>query len=176
LYQHADDTTVTVRDEKSITETFKSMNIYCAGTGSKLNLQKSEVLVLGKAKGRSTIEHLPVIIKTDYVEVLGVFLGPEKQVCETLNWDKKMSRLKTILAFWSQRKLTLPGKATAINALIVSRLIYLINVQPVPQRIEQEFCKLCQNFLWPKTVLIKRNTMIGKRCDGGLNIPDIQLK
>lgn len=177
LYQHADDTTVTVNNLNAVYETFSSLNLYCSGSGSKVNLEKSEVLLLGSAKEKYHQLNIPVQVKRDAVEVLGIFLGPDKKVCQSLNWTRKVSNIKSLLGLWSCRKLTLQGRSVVLNSLIVSRLWYLVYVQPVPYVVENDLNLAFKNFLWPnKCISIKSCTTVGKRSEGGLNVPNIGLK
>ncbi len=177
LFQHADDTSVTVNNSRAVCDTFRCLDLYSSGSGSKVNLEKSEVLLLGSAKHQHLDLHLPVQVKRDAVEVLGIHLGPDKKLCETLNWTKKVSSIKSLLGLWTQRRLSLHGKAVVLNTLIVSRLWYLVTAQHVPVYVETELRKAFKDFLWPsKCVLIKASTVIGVSKDGGLNVSDIGLK
>ena len=49
LFQHADDTSITVQDTQSVESVFHTVNTFCLCTGAKVNIEKSEVLCLGKA-------------------------------------------------------------------------------------------------------------------------------
>ena len=45
LFQHADDTSFTVQDPQSVENVFHTVNTFCLGTGAKVNIEKSEVLL-----------------------------------------------------------------------------------------------------------------------------------
>ena len=49
LFQHADDTSITVQDTQSVESVFHTVNTFYLGTGAKVKIEKSEVLCLGKA-------------------------------------------------------------------------------------------------------------------------------
>lgn len=50
IFQHADDTSLTVSDKSSIDDIFKVFEMYEAGSGAKINKKKSEILPIGKGK------------------------------------------------------------------------------------------------------------------------------
>ncbi|KAL5017683.1 hypothetical protein ScPMuIL_005234, partial [Solemya velum] len=68
-------------------------------------------------------------------------------------------------------------KATVITSLIVSRIIYTLNVCKMPQQVEKQIRELYLQFLWDnKPPKINFYTMISDKKNGGLDIPDITLK
>ena len=85
IFQHADDTTITVNDVKSVENVFNSIDIYCKATGAKVNIDKSEVLCIGNANNNDASFKIPVSINKEGFKILGVYLGPNKQMCEQLN-------------------------------------------------------------------------------------------
>ena len=177
LFQHADDTTITVQDAQSVEAVFNTVNKYCLATGAKVNIEKSEVLCLGKASDKDLSFNIPITVNTNCVQILGIYLGPNKYLCEKMNWKIKIEKIKAIINMWKQRKLTLNGKATVWNTLLTSRLWYHITVIHVPKWVEQEIQKMFCNFMWDNKIpLIKYSTIIGNKYSGGLNIQDINLK
>ena len=176
IYQHADDTTLTVSTVSSVENIFRYLDYYGQGTGSKVNVNKSEVLVLGKTESNIKLD-IPVNIKTDGVEVLGIFVGQDKTFCESKNWKNKIQKIQLILNSWKQRRLSLQGKATVLNILITSRLWYSFTVLPVPHWVEKAFTQMFSKFLWHnKPAKIAALTLLGQVKDGGLNIPNLRLK
>ena len=55
--QYADDTTLILADNYSITQSFHLINIFERGSGSRLNAQKTEGLWLGSAAGKYNLDH-----------------------------------------------------------------------------------------------------------------------
>lgn len=177
IYQHADDTTLTLADKNSISKSFQLLDVYCKASGARVNVEKSEMMVINDTIDSVTQLQLPFIVKTDCLEILGITLGNNKELCENINWKPKIDKIRNILQIWRQRHLTLRGKAIVIQSLLMSRIWYLLNVQPLPDWVEREVKKHCLNFLWNnKPPQIKYTTIIGKECEGGLNIPDIRMR
>ena len=56
--------------------------------------------------------------------------------------------MKNLLATWKCRKLSIKGKVTTINTLVVSPLIYLANVIYVPPQVITEIKEIIVDFLW----------------------------
>lgn len=48
--QHADDLTITVRDDNSFINTMKIVDGFCHHAGSKINVSKTECLLLSRLK------------------------------------------------------------------------------------------------------------------------------
>jgi hypothetical protein len=73
--------------------------------------------------------------------------------------------------------LTLFGKVTIIKSVIVPQLTYLLSVLPSQgQNYLKDIDSLIFNFLWDsKPPTIKREVMLQKTNQGGLNITDIYV-
>ena len=177
-FAHADDTTLTVSDSSSISEAFKILDIYSEASGAKINRQKSEIMCLGSGKiSHEKLQDFNVQLCENTTKLLGIYMGKDKKSCESLNWDEKIKKIKTILYFWSKRDLTLPGRVTVLSTLIMSRFYYTLAVCHLPEKIKNELRLIVFKFLWKdKAHLVKYQTIVGKKCDGGLNLPDIFLK
>ena len=177
-FAHADDTTLTVSDKSSIYEVFKILELYSEASGAKINKQKSEILCLGTGSiSNEELNVLEVSLCDKVTKLLGIYLGNDKQMCDSLNWDSKIKKIKTILYFWSKRELSLPGRVTVLSSLIMSRLYYTLTVYPLPEKIKNDLRLTVMNFLWhSKAHLVKYQTIVGKKISGGLNLPDIFYK
>lgn len=175
LYQHADDTTITVSDSASLHNALEIMEQYSRSSGGMINYTKSEVMALGSASVPSEIKN-KINVKDDSIEILGVCLGRNKTFCNERNWAKKVKNIKMLLGFWKNRDINIKGRAEVINSLLMSKLWYMLNVQPIPEWAITEITKACIDFLWKGAHLVKYKTIIGERKMGGLNIPDIKLK
>ncbi|CAC5385391.1 TLR4 [Mytilus coruscus] len=124
IFQHADDTNIFTSNKKSVNETFKVLNLYSEASGAKINRQKSEIMSLGSGSiTDSELDKLQIQKCENVTKVLGIYVGKDKELCELLNWKDKIKKIKTILFFWNKRDLTLPGRATALTSLIMSRRI-----------------------------------------------------
>ena len=178
IFQHADDTTLTLGNKSSICQVFDVLQLYSDSSGAKINKNKSEIFPLGTGDlVRSEIESHGLKISLDYVQVLGVYLGKNKSKCEELNWKGKCDKIKNTLNIWNQRCLTFHGRAIVLSTLCMSRLWYTLSVVNIPKWAIVQLKQLCINFLWKnKKHLVNYETIICDKSEGGLKIPDIYLK
>ena len=79
-----------------------------------------------------------------------------------------------MLSCWKYRRLTLLGKITVLNSLVVSQLVYVLTPLKSNYSALTEINKLLYTFLRNgKGDKIKRNVIINDYCDGGLKMIDI---
>jgi hypothetical protein len=86
-------------------------------------------------------------------------------------------RIKQILSLWRQRNLSLQGRATVINTLLMSKLWYTLSVVSIPEWARKTISKSCKDCLWNYGAhLVSYKTIIGEKTQGGLKIVDVYLK
>ena len=175
ILQYADDSTLMLENCSSIIESLKTLQKFSCVSGLKLNIDKCQGLWLGRLKQNTAIFE-NITFGKGPIKCLGVYIGTEFKKCEQENWEKKLTAIEQILIKWSSRKLTLYGKVTVINSLVIPKLLYCISLLSVPQYVIDKIEKLIFQYLWGKTDKIKRKTVIGTTSQGGLNITDIKLK
>ena len=175
ISQYADDTTVFVRDLDSVTSLLKVLNDFKEHSGLEINTTKTEAMWLGEWKDR-TDEPFGFKWPKEPVSALGVFFSYNQESANRLNFGKKILNLQKTMNTWQRRNLTLYGKINIVKTLGISKLIYSASVLPVPVHYIQEINKLIFNFIWAgKPPKIKRNTIIGKKKDGGLKMCDFKI-
>ncbi|KAK2877989.1 hypothetical protein Q8A73_016959 [Channa argus] len=83
----------------------------------------------------------------------------------TVNWEGRFQRVKSRLALWKARKLTLLGKVLVLKADMLSSVLHLAYVFPLPVAIRRPLARTIFDFLW------------GRRYEwGGRHVPDLPLK
>ncbi|CAG2242715.1 unnamed protein product [Mytilus edulis] len=178
IYQHADDTTLSLCNKESIPEVFKEFDLYSKATGAKINRQKSEIICLGTGT-LSVVEkdHIGLKVCEDYFQLLGVFIGKNRKMCDEMNWKNKIVQIKSLLNLWLLRRLTIHGRVSVINSLMLSRFWYALFVTALPEWAYIEIKRLCLNFIWKNGChLVKYNCIIDDKSRGGLNVADIKCK
>ena len=103
--------TVALRDEISLKNTKDTINEFCLHAGSKVNLTKTECLLLG-----NLIYGVKVSMKV--IKVLGIYIGHDKIECYANNWTKVYDDMQKLFESWKRRKLTIFGKTCIINTLV----------------------------------------------------------
>ena len=116
LSQHADDTSLLLRDDESINSTFKCLNQYERASGAKINRDKCKGLWSGSLKHR--LDHpLNFDWYNDFIPdpILGTFFGNVD--CIQRNLHPRIQKIKNTIAAWNHRELSYKGKALVINGL-----------------------------------------------------------
>jgi hypothetical protein len=174
ITQLADDTTLFLSDEGEVTHAVSILDEFEVYSGLKLNKNKSEGLWVGKSKYKTNnVDGINFTNK--HVKALGVYFGNDKHECDRFNWESKLESCTKTLNFWKCRRLTFYGRILLLKSQILSKLNYLIQSISLSSEIENKLNSLFFNFLWDgKSEKIKRNTLIGNKEDGGLDMVDIK--
>ena len=175
ILQYADDTTLTLGDQQSIRYTINELKDFSSVTGLNLNTHKTHGIWLGSLSDNPLL-YEGLHFTGEPIKCLGIYIGKNKKLCHSKNWDLKINDLEISLLRWKKRNLTYMGKSTVLNTLIIPKLVYNMTVLHVPEEIIKRIEKLIYNFLWGKTHRIKKNTVIGPYLKGGLNVTDIESK
>ena len=169
LVQYADDTTLTLNDEESVVKSFEIIHRFESGSGSKLNMDKTEGTYVGRQAGKT---QGPVPIKWNkHITVLGTKIGQDL----TQDWERKTEKMEKRLEIWSSRNLTIKGRAVLIKTYALATIMYLANVFQPPEEIKTRIQRYIFRFIWKKrTELISRRTMYMHESKGGLGIPNVK--
>ena len=146
--QHADDLTVLLKNAQSLSHTLSTIREFCLHAGSKVNIEKTECILLGSLK--DTFDNVYNInVNTTCVKCLGIFVGHDRDECFRRNWTNTMKDMEKLFESWKKRKLTIFGKCEVINTLAISKLIYTASILPLPTpNFIKEINKLIYNYLW----------------------------
>ena len=177
IVQLADDTTLFVKDLKSVANAIEMFNEFGKYSGLRLNLEKTVIIPLGTLQLTSI--NLPKYLK--YIKIqrtsfktLGVWFSLDTNISVDLNFTERIREVEKLLYIWSTRHLSWKGKITILKSLIVPKFVHLLNSIYTPVNILDRINKLLFNFLWNnKPARIKRSTIINDIENGGLKMPDI---
>ncbi|KAK2875444.1 hypothetical protein Q8A73_024056 [Channa argus] len=105
------------------------------------------------------------------LEVLRIFEGSQELGSTLAN------RLKSRLALWKARKLTLLGKVLVLKADMLSSVLHLAYVFPLPVAIRRPLARTIFDFLWGgRYEWVARGRMMSGLAEGGRHVPDLPLK
>ena len=173
LIQHADDITFFIGDNKEFVTINNILSTYCKGSGSKLNVDKSKGMWLGKWTGR--VDKPCNFQWCDKLKILGIIFGND--VVPNDNWGPRITKIRSTLDKWSKRNLTYHGKSVIVNILIGPCINYLGSVLTCPEETVKKMNSMIWNFFWDgKIEKIKRATIIGPKDSGGMGLVDINCK
>lgn len=177
ISQYADDSTFFVGDLASVTPLLRLITFFTRFSGLQINLQKSHLLLLGRhLHPPDILEGIKVV---DKVKILGVYFKNHTTEDDqyALNYQTPLTKIRHTCQAWTNRNLSLKGKVTLINSLMISLLQYPMSCTPVPRRAVVEYKKLIVDFIWSsKRSKIAYNLLIQDIKHGGLRLADLELR
>ncbi|XP_020683391.1 uncharacterized protein LOC110100294 [Dendrobium catenatum] len=121
---------------------------YCSWTGQKVNRCKS-VILFNKSTPSSTRYRLAKIIgcrKVDEMEYLGIKFSLKRLIKKDFAPLLQQARSRTVA--WGIRHLSMEGRVTLINSVLIPSSTYLVTRTMVPRSTLNEVEKICRSFLW----------------------------
>ncbi len=144
---YADDTSLLLSDFESMKEAIDTVNEFSRVAGPKLNVNKTEGILLGPLKD-STDSFENVNFTNDAVRCLGIYVGHDKEKCHENNWLKKLEKLEMVFERWKSRHLSIFGKILIVKSLASSKLIHTMSILHTPESILKEIEKLTFKFIY----------------------------
>lgn len=177
ISQFADDAICFVDSRSSAEETVCTFATFTRFSGLKINMNKSKVLSLSK-QGPSTskVAGLEVVPKTS---ILGVWFARCRSLEEHYLWNfsTQLQKMRNTCKSWSNRTLSLKGKVTVFNTLVISLFQYTTANTVTPGRVVQEVKDLARTFVWSsKQSKVAYDTIIQSIKDGGLRLADLETR
>ncbi len=174
ISQYADDAVIFLNGKSEICSAFNIISQFGQFSGTKLNVEKCEGLWLGSLKNYQNNCRIFGMKWPKVIKCLGIYVGHEKELNIKLNWYDKLDKIKQILSLWSQRELSIYGKVQIIKTFILSQLVQIASLLPVPQDFVVKLNEMLFSFLWKGKDKVKRIKIIQPSVKGGINMVDIQ--
>lgn len=136
LSQYADDATFFLADFPSMSHLFQLLREFALFSGLSINTHKSHLLLFPPA----SYEGVQMV---DRVKILGVTFAKEMSSEDQyrFNFEPNNLKIKAICAVWIHRNLSMEGKVTLSNSLMISLLQFQCASTITPIRAIQEFKK-----------------------------------
>lgn len=177
ISQFADDTTCFVESAASAEKVVNIMNNFAHFSGLKLNMRKSKAISLSK-KGTPPPKIAGLEI-TRKIHILGIWFSKDRNLDEHFGWNfqPKLQKMNNICTAWENRSLSLKGKITVFNSLVLSLIQYISANSITPGKVIQETKNMARSFVWSaKHSKVAYNTIIQPIKDGGLRLADIETR
>ena len=100
-----------------------TINTFCGIAGSKINIDKTECILIGDIKNKfEKIFEIKVTKKA--IRCLGFYIGHDKEECYNQNWMRIYHNIENFFESWKRRKFTIFDKSCIRRTLAISKLIY----------------------------------------------------
>ena len=174
--QLADDTSIFLNSPEHIPYLLKILTKFALCSGLKTNVEKTKVHNIGH--GDINKHQLSGMnLENGPIKLLGISLTNNEKENIEQNFLPKLKLMQNLLNLWSQRNLSLKGKITVINSLIVSLFVYQLTIIETPTKILDQIDDAIFKFLWGNKKPKIAKAVIQKQIkDGGLKMPNIYLK
>ena len=177
ILQFADDTNILIENKESIPKVLKVLKFFHKISGLKINVDKTIAFQIGINQQNFAGRTYGLNWVNDNITLLGLTLVDDENENYTLNFYKRIQSIKSLTQIWSQRSLSLKGKITVINSLLIPKLLYPSTNVCIPNKVYDEVDSLLFKFLWDnKPAKIRKNVIIRMIEEGGLKMPDFRTK
>ena len=108
------------------------------------------------------------------VKALGVYYSYDQKLLHKKNFIERLDSVKKLINLWSARGLSLYGKITVINSLIIPKFVYIASLLTTPKGVIQELNRLIFKFLWKGVDKVTRLSTINDYQRSGLKMIDLE--
>ena len=181
LSQFADDTTfILLYDSDTLKAVLDTLDQFYICSGLKINYDKTEILRIGSLKHSLAKLYTQKDLKwtNGTVDLLGIKICHDLEQLQKVNYDPLLAKIGDLIRIWHARKLTLFGKITIIQTLLVSQLVYKMSVLPSPSpELMKDLENFLLNFLWnDKKHYLNKNLIKLDIYNGGIKMTDLKIK
>lgn len=177
LTQFADDTTYFLENIESVHPLLGFLDTFASWSGLSINRAKSAIMpICDPADLDFSVCCIPVVPK---VKILGVWFMREYTIQDSylLNFKPQLQRIKSICDSWALRTVSIKGKVTIVNSLLISLLHYPSSSIFTPPQVYGEYKKIVTHFLWNgKKPKVAYDTLTLPVSSGGLNLMDLTTR
>ena len=138
---YADDTTLFLKGKEDERKALSHISTYEKASGAKCNPEKTKSLLFGRYRADRAEN------QQDFVEILGIYFhhDPSKRIRK--NWERVRGDIKSALAKWKPRNLSILGQVTIINSIAISKTAHLNRILPCPPDVTEDIEKILRGFV-----------------------------
>ncbi|KAG0934661.1 hypothetical protein G6F30_009715 [Rhizopus arrhizus] len=187
LLAYADDVLFLLNDPSDLTSLQEHLSLYSRASNARVNFHKTEALSLSGARlDPDSVWHTPLLSHriTRWHDCRSpqpvIYLGYPLST-STSQRDRYLEtilcKIKSACVLHSQRSLSIRGRVTIVNSLILSKLWHILRVVSVPLSFLDKVRSIVSSFLtWRLFPRIGLATMCLPRSSGGLGVLDPQVQ
>lgn len=175
----ADDTVLFSSNRTELVEQLRLVEVYCAGSGAKLNNSKSVIMSLNNHRAAPHIEPLRSLQRDETIKYLGIPFGNFD--VSTLLASQLDRKLTTSLRIWKGRARTLLGRRLIVQTVVLSLIWYFTTLFVIPTHFVRRWQSLVNHFVLYNRVdvgvsginIVPQGLGITPRTADGIGIPVI---
>ena len=152
---YADDTTIGIsRDSENLRNLIGIINNFSLISGLHANIDKTHVIPIGLITNTAEILCPDLALNwTSSFKLLGLEIDSKLERLHT-NIEKKIIKVKSLITLWEKRNLTTSGRVAIAKSLLLSQLVYPMQVLDLTQENLDEIENILYSYIKGKT---KRN-------------------
>jgi exonuclease III len=179
---YADDTVGIVSSEEDVLKFIQITEQYGTGSGIKINVDKTEILLLGPKEARTLEKVRPILrtrfganIRTDGVLVrhLGIWVGYNADI--TTRFGPMLEKLDVSTSRLSRKDLQLKGRTLLAWSMLHSVIMYQAMHADIPAPLLASLQRRINTFICKGKIHVPQNLLYGAREKGGLGAPNLAL-
>jgi hypothetical protein len=174
----ADDTTIFTSNHQDVGKITRLLKAFYKISGLKTNMEKTIAYLLGPMlPPKKNQPDFGLSWKNLPINLLGITITNDEDLSCQENFTNRIKSISTLIGIWATRNLSMKGKLTIINTLLIPKIIYPATILGTPVKVINELKDLFKKFLWNwKTPKIKNDVLIRNIKYGGIKFPCIECK
>ena len=174
---YADDTSIIVKDDDGIIESFRIIHNFEKGSNSKLNIQKTKIYGFGSWENRLIWPINNLKVEMDYFTTLGIAFSCNYNEALKNTWTQIINKIRNRIPLIKGNFYTIYQKGIIINSLILSKVWYAAHVYPLPEEFSKKIVTEIINFMWkPRYNPIGKEVLYNHKINGGIGLINVFLK
>ena len=173
-----DDTHIVSSDLEDVNRFNNVMTRYEAQSGALLSRNKKfKILYLGGWRGRREAP-FPWLKVVQELRVFGLILTPDYETTLRRTWEETFRGFQKTIFAWKQRKFdSMKRWAEAVQTFALSKLWYVSQILPLPQKVAKKIERLLSSFLFQGNT---ERLKLGELClppeRGGLGLCEVRSR
>jgi ribonuclease HI len=185
----ADDAIVYLSKGDSYDVLRKLLKTWCQASGAKFNIEKTEILPIGKTAHRQqTIasrrihlsdepipDEIHILKDGESFRSLGADLG--NNIDEISKWNPHVARIQARFTTWAAKKPSMYAKKHIVQQVVFGATQLKVKAQGMPKVVEERINKAIRKFVWDdKSPTVNHETLCRPTSEGGLNLPELSAR